>query len=153
MKNRGRVTITVSVFLIGIAVWVPLRSMRVAAQSSGSGLKGSFGFTATAQYALSNPNPVAVLGVITFDGAGNLTGNQTIASSDLSATATTVQTQTVPFTGTYSVNADGTGSLTTQIPGGGTNTVSFVITDGGSGLMFVLTAGTNSLITGTARKQ
>jgi len=153
MKNRSRVIILAAVLIVGIAAWMPLRSLRVAAQTSGAGLKGSFGFTATAPYALSNPIPAAILGVITFDGARNLTGNQTIVSPDLSATATTVQTQAVPFTGTYSVYADGTGNLTTQIPGVGTNTVSFVITDGGSGLMFVLTAGTNSLITGTARKQ
>jgi hypothetical protein len=60
-----------------------------------------------------------------------------------------VQVKTRQLTGTYTVNADGTGAVT--IPGG---TVAFVITDGGSGLMLLPTAGFgNTLVTGTARKQ
>jgi len=58
------------------------------------------------------------------------------------------------FIGTYKVNASGTGAI--AIPGGSggnVNTYAFVITDGGSGLMFVLSGGGNYLLTGTARKQ
>jgi hypothetical protein len=140
-----------AVLLIGIAVWIPgLRSRRVAAQSLG--LMGSYGFTATVLYAASNPDPDAIVGVITFDGAGNLTGNETVVSPDPNPNATTVRVQGVPFTGTYTVNADGTGSLTVQA-GGMVIPASFVIIDGGSGFMFVQTGGGNSVATGTARKQ
>jgi hypothetical protein len=115
---------------------------------------GAYGFTASAPYTgANNSGPVALVGVITFDGAGNLTGSETFVQPDPSPDATTVQSQRVPFAGTYTVNADGTGTLMIQIPGQPTIPVSLVVTDGGSGLMFVQTGAGNSLLTGTARKQ
>jgi hypothetical protein len=150
MKNRSRVIIMTAVLLIGMVLWLPLRSRRVAAQSAG--LTGSYGFTVTD---LSNPS--ATLGVITFDGAGNVTGRATVVQPDPSPNATSVVVQQGgQFTGTYTVNADGTGALTLQVGGPTPQTSSFVITDGGSGLMFVGTGGGgngNDLHTGTARKQ
>ena len=80
-------------------------------------------------------------------------GSETLVQPDTSPNPTGVQSQIVRFAGTYTVNADGTGTLTVQIPGGPTIPVSLVITDGGAGLMFVQTGGSNSLLTGTARKQ
>jgi hypothetical protein len=66
-----------------------------------------------------------------------------------------VQTQAgQQFIGTYTVNANGTGTI--AIPGergGNVEIYTFVMTDGGSGFMFVLSAGGNYLLTGTARKQ
>jgi hypothetical protein len=59
----------------------------------------------------------------------------------------------VPFAGTYTVNADGTGTLMIQVPGTPTIPVAIVVTDGGSSLMFVQTGVGNSLLAGTARKQ
>ena len=147
MKNSRRVMIMTAVLSIGMASWLPgLRSRRVAAQSVG--LMGSYGFTATAPYAGVTSNLGAIIGVITFDGAGNLTGSQTLVSPDPSPKATTVQVQAVSFSGTYTVKADGTGTLTI-----GPSTIAFVITDGGSGVIFVQTGGGNTLVTGTARKQ
>jgi hypothetical protein len=156
MKNRGRVIIMTAFLLIGMALWYPaLRSRRVAAQSMG--LTGSYGFTASAPYTgANNSGPLAIVGVITFDGAGNLMGNETLVQPDTSPNATTVQTQTVRFAGQYTVNSDGTGTLTVIVPNGPTIPISFVITDGGSSLMFVETgsaSGGNNLLTGTARKQ
>jgi len=152
MQNRSRVIITAALG-IGLALWLPaLRLRRVAAQSMG--LSGSYGFTATAQYTgASNSSPVAIVGVITFDGSGNLTGSETFVQPDPSPNATAVQSQKVPFAGTYTVNADGTGTLMIQIPGNPTIPVALVVTDGGSSLMFVQTGAGNSLLTGTARKQ
>src|SRR5215831_17398234 len=116
MKNRGRVLVMTAALLIGIALWLPgLRSRRVAAQNPG--LMGSYGFTAGAPYTgANNSGPIALVGVITFDGAGNLTGSETVVQPDQSPNATTVQSQKVPFTGTYTVNSDGTGTLMIQIP-------------------------------------
>src|SRR5215470_17254217 len=103
--------------------------------------------------ARTNANPVAIVGVITFDGAGNLTGSETFVQPDPSPNATSVQSQRVPFAGTYTVNADGTGTLMIQVPGTPTIPVAIVVTDGGSSLMFVQTGVGNSLLAGTARKQ
>ena len=154
MKNSSRVIVMTVVLLIGISVWLPgLRLRRVGAQGPPA-LMGSYGFSALAPYAgTNNSSPLAALGVLTFDGAGNIMGSETVVQPDTSPNPTTVQSQTVRFVGTYTVNADGTGTLIIQISGGPTIPVSFVITDGGAGLMFVQTGGSNSLLTGTARKQ
>ena len=156
MKNRGRVIIMTAFLLIGMALWYPaFRSRRVAAQSMG--LTGSYGFTASSAYTgANNSSPLAIVGVITLDGAGNSMGSETLVQPDTSPNATTVQMQTIRFTGQYTVNADGTGNLSIIVPDGPTIPISFVITDGGSSLMFVETGSTgggNNLLTGTARKQ
>jgi hypothetical protein len=153
MKNRMRVVIMTAVLLIGMAVWLPgLRSRRVAAQSPV--LMGSYGFTLTQTWDAGSA-PFALTGVVTFDGAGNLTSNSTIVQVDGNPQATTVQVgQSGQTAGTYTVNADGTGTVTIPNNGGIPTTVSFVITDGGSGLMILPTGGFgNHLVTGTARKQ
>jgi hypothetical protein len=99
MKNRRRVIIMTAFLLIGTALWyTAFRSRRVAAQSMG--LTGSYGFTASAPYTgANNSGPLAILGVITFDGAGNLMGSETLVQPDMSPNATMVQTQTVRFAG------------------------------------------------------
>jgi hypothetical protein len=52
------------------------------------------------------------------------------------------------------VNADGTGTITFPSPDGKTFALSFVMTDGGSQMMLVVTSGFgNTAATGTARKQ
>src|SRR5262245_50001454 len=120
MKNRSRVIMMTAVLLVGLPLWLPtLRSRWVAAQSIG--LTGSFGFTAAAPYSgANNSGAVAILGVITFDGAGSLSGSEIVVQPDPNPNAISVQSQKVPFTGTYMVNADGTGTLTVQIPDGPT---------------------------------
>ena len=149
MKNTSRLIMMTAALLIAAALWLPgLRSRRVAAQSPG--LMGSYGFTAIST---GGTPDVAVLGVLTFDGAGNVTGSQTIVSPDPAPNATTVTTQPLSFTGTYTVNPDGTGIITIQVGSETVSAISFVIIDGGSGAMFVQTGGSNTVITGTARKQ
>ena len=134
--------------LIGMTLWLPgLRSRRVAAQSPA--LMGPYGFTVH-----SASPPTEIVGVMTFDGAGNLTGSETLVQLDPSPNARTVQSQTIPLSGTYKVNDDGTATMTIQLMGGPAISVSGVITDGGSGVVFVATGGTgNQLLNGTARKQ
>jgi hypothetical protein len=153
MKKLNRVLTMTAALLIGLALWLPaLRSRWVAAQ--GVGLTGSYGFTATASYSgASNSGTLALVGVLTFDGSGNLNGSETVIQPDPSPNATAVKSQTFPFAGTYMVNAGGTGTMMIQLPDNSTIPVSFVITDGGSGLMFVQTGGSNNILTGTARKQ
>jgi len=148
MKNRGRMIIMAVVLLVGMAPWLPgLWSRRVAAQSVG--LTGSYGFTLTQTWDGGDP-PLALIGVIKFDGAGNYTGSGTLVGVGDPKVATALQVQAAQFGGTYTVNADGTGAA----KGGDGSATSFVITDGGSGLILLPTAGFgNRLVTGTARKQ
>jgi hypothetical protein len=118
-------------------------------------LSGSYGFTFTSLFTGPISNPLLGVGVLTFDSAGNLSGNETVVLQDPSQNAKDVQAFPVPFTGTYTVNADGTGTmkLTLQIPNTRPTSISFVITDGGSNVYFVNTGGDNFLSNGTARKQ
>ena len=138
-----------AVLLTGMALWLPgLRSRRVAAQSPT--LMGSYGFQITV------PDVGAVQGVITLDGAGNATSSGGISVGiDPDPNATVPQVQpTKGGQGTYTVNPDGTGTITLQNPSGKITSISFVITDGGSQLTAVVTAGLgNAVGTGIARKQ
>jgi hypothetical protein len=145
--------IMTAIVLAGVAVCLPrLASRRVSAQSPV--LKGSYGFLLTQEFAGGN-TPGALLGVATFDGAGNVTSNLTQVQVDGNPQATTVQTgQSGQTSGTYTVNPDGTGTMTFPQNGGTPTTIAFVITDGGSGIMVLPTGGFgNNLLTGTARKQ
>src|SRR5579864_2772900 len=108
--NRTRVIIMTAVLLIGVALWLPrLQSQRVTAQSAG--LTGSYGFNLTVVPVAGFA--AAFLGVVTFDGAGNATASFTIVQNDPDPNASTVQVQAGgQNTGTYTVNADGTGTMT-----------------------------------------
>ena len=151
MKNYSRVIIAAAVG-ISLALCVPqLRLQRVTAQSTG--LSGSYGFMATAQYTgASNSGPIGLVGTMTFDGSGSLTGSETVVLPDSSPDAIDVKSTKVQFAGTYTVNADGTGTMMLQLRDNLTP-VAFVITDGGSSVMFMQTGAGNNLLTGTARKQ
>jgi hypothetical protein len=97
--------------------------MNSHSQTQSNAPVGSFGFQ------LSN-----VVGVLNFDGAGNLAGTYT----SLNNGQTTVQNGTLA--GTYSSNSSGIGSLNLAVDGGGGNvTFSVVITDGGAGLLLLQT--------------
>jgi hypothetical protein len=110
----------------------------VAAQSTS--LSGSFGFLINSSFDSSSVNPtgLAILGVMNFDGAGNVTGPYTyeVDANRPNAAKTTTGT----FTGTYSSNPDGTGSVTIALDAGITLTLATVITDGGQGLQLVATS-------------
>lgn len=153
--NRNRVITMTAILLIGIAVWMPgLRSRRVAAQSPT--LSGSYGFSITVPYAGNNNGTGGLQGTITLDGAGNVTNSGGISVGvDPDPNATAPQVQPLKSNpGTYTVNPDGTGTITFQNPNGKVTSLSFVMTDGGSQLMLLVTAGVgNAVGTGTARKQ
>jgi hypothetical protein len=101
-------------------------------------LNGSFGFLINASFRpQSTDNGTAVLGVMNFDGAGNVTGPYTFEIGGNSTQA--AQTITGTFTGTYSRNPDGTGNVTIALDAGITVTFAMVITDSGQGLQLVAT--------------
>ena len=109
----------------------------VSAQSTPT--RGSFGFLINAWFSSSavDATGVAILGVMNFDGTGNVTGPYTyeVDARGLLAAKTTTGT----FTGTYSSNPDGAGSATIALDAGITLTLAIVTSDGGQSLQLVAT--------------
>ena len=90
------------------------------------------------------------LGVLSFDGAGNVSGSYTIVSSKNPNAMGTL-------TGTYSSNPDGTNTVNLTFDVGATATALVAVTDGGSGLQLVVTGGSllkpGQVVGGTGRLQ
>jgi hypothetical protein len=115
---------------------------------------GSFGFLIDASYNdPSQTNGSAILGLMNFDGAGNVTGSYT-SEPDTQAD----HTNAGGFSGSYSDNPDGTGSISITLDTGTTFTFATVMVDGGQGLRLVTTdcsgdceIGGNALVSGVAR--
>jgi hypothetical protein len=97
--SRRMVQAGVLIF-VAIAIAMPAQ----AATFSKASLKGSYSFLTNLWTANVATNQFAMVGVLTFDGAGNVTGSYTSISWD------TVQNGALG--GTYTVNANGTGTLT-----------------------------------------
>jgi hypothetical protein len=108
-------------------------------------LNGSYGL----QFIKSSPTPAASLSVFSFDGAGNVSLSSTFIGADLSVASETLF-------GTYSVNPDGTGTITVPPQPGSLmgQTYVFVIAEGHSGLLVLQTnrAG-DGVMYGTGRLQ
>jgi hypothetical protein len=144
MKNHTRrfprlasVLFLTPTLLCTFAYFAPANSLRaVAAQSTSP--SGSFGLVAGVSQIDSNgANGGALLGILNFDGAGNVTGTATIKPRSTN----NQNAQAIPsaFTGTYSSNSDGTGSLTLNLDVGFSVTFAVVPTDGGQGFQFIET--------------
>jgi hypothetical protein len=84
-------------------------------------LKGNYGFTFSG-FQLQNDVslPWQGVGVMTFDGRGNASGNFTFSLNGQIATS--------PYTGTYTVNPDCTGSVTGT--SGGDNATLVIVSEG-----------------------
>ena len=112
---------------------------------------GSYGFLLN-QWPDSANNPQGVLGIVNLDGAGNLTGSATVVAPGQGGAAISGT-----LTGTYSINPDGTGTLTVTVEEFGvTLTLAIVVTDGGSGILMLQTAesdGFSQVVSGIARLQ
>jgi hypothetical protein len=116
-------------------------------------LRGSYGFSLS-----SSPIPLGQTGVMNFDGAGNVTASSTIVGPP--GTDLNLGVSTTSLNGTYTVNPDGTGTITvTNAAGGIVATFSFVTTDGGSRILLLQTSAlgpastSGSVASGTARMQ
>ena len=102
-------------------------------------LSGPFGFLVSAS--TNDPadgSGTALLGVMKFDGAGNVTGTYTLQNGASGGQA--AQTGAGKFSGTYTTTAGGPGSVTITLDIGVALTFAMVVTDGGQGLQLV---GTN----------
>ncbi len=115
----------------------------VARAAHPGSLKGSYAFELN-----NSPIPAVTLGVMSFDGAGAATVSFTSVGVGKDPSQPPVMTGT--FTGTYSINPDGSGTM--NLAAGGQ--FAMVVTDGGSGLLLLLTSDTTSNVSsGTARLQ
>jgi hypothetical protein len=127
MKDHARslprlvsVLVLTLTLMCSFAYFAPGNSLRaVSAQSTPP--SGSFGFLINTWLSTgSSDHGAAVLGVMNFDKAGNVTGPYTFEIGGNSTQA--AQTVAGTFTGTYSSNPDGTGSVTIALDAGITAT-------------------------------
>jgi len=143
--GRRFVQVGILIFL-AIAIALPAQ----AATFSNASLKGTYSFLNNLTTANVGTNQFAMVGVLAFDGAGNVSGSFTSISS------TTSQTGTVA--GTYTVMSNGTGTMTiTFTPG---STAHFAITLNSTaagvahGVQLLQTDDTkNEILSGTAVQQ
>ncbi len=132
-----------------VAVAVFAFSVAAAADSKQCSLAkvaGSYGYTTSGFVATPTGAfvPVAGAGRIVFDGHGNVSGSQTrvVAGSSLDET----------YSGTYTVNADCTGSFTVLVqPDTRTSSVNLVWTDNANSASAVFT-NPGFVLTSTARR-
>jgi hypothetical protein len=108
-----------------LLLFMSLASVASAAYTAAN-VKGSYSFL-TNHWAEPGYKESAALGVVTFDGIRTVTG------SFLTVTSTGIQTVTILSGSTYSVNPDGSGSIT-AITAGGTNQFAFVLNSVSSGV-------------------
>ncbi|HYL35581.1 MAG TPA: hypothetical protein VEV17_06695 [Bryobacteraceae bacterium] len=110
---------------------------------------GSYGILLNQWKDPNSNNVSALLGVVNFDGAGNISGSYTIVSKNPVMTGT--------LTGTYAGNPDGSNSANLTFDIGATMAASVAVTDGGTGLQLIVNGGSltkpGQVISGTGRIQ
>lgn len=130
--------------IVGLAGSLP--GTRADQGYSVQSLRGSWGFTSSGTalppYAPS-ALPVAVVGVLTFDGNGTCTVSETINAGGQSFSQSSSSC-------TYTVQPDGSGTLLAQTPGG-PSPIAFVITDTRTELRLIRTD--QAVASGVAHKQ
>jgi hypothetical protein len=125
--------------ICSFAYFAPGELRAVSAQNTSP--SGSFGFLINIQASFpANDRGFVILGVMNFDGAGNVTGPYT-AHISASSNGKPAGSLTGTFTGTYVSNPDGTGSVTIALDAGLSFTFATVITDGGQSIQMVFTGG------------
>lgn len=106
------------------------------------GVKGQYGFQATGNFLAGQPiGPVAYVGAFTLDGIGGISGSESgsLDGQIFSAAA---------LSGSYTINSDCTGAITTTLPHQSSNHYNLVVVNGGQTLM-VMQTDANTLVTGT----
>jgi hypothetical protein len=130
---------------IGIAGYLAVgpKVSKVSAQGgcSAASFSGGYGFLVNSVNSNGTARD-ATLGILSPDGAGNLSGSFT----------TSPPSQTGTLTGTYSVNSDCSGTMTITDSLGGNPSFAFVLTNAGSNVQLLRTNGAN-VVTGTGIMQ
>ncbi|MGH8067875.1 MAG: hypothetical protein ACRERE_22145 [Candidatus Entotheonellia bacterium] len=145
MKRTLTSAIFVSLLILGVGFQAHLglgdagivpRVQAAIPTCSLSTLRGSYGYTATGT--IPNVGDLAAVGILTSDGTGQVSGADTAAAS-----IGVIEQRT--FRGTYTVNADCTGSLTLQFAAltfSGLTTADIVIVDKGRKILGIQTTPT-----------
>lgn len=152
-KNSSVVSTLAMLLLAGLA-YVALGPTvpRAWAQTgcSASSLNGNYGFRLNKW--TSNPNASAngIIGIMSFDGSGNMSGSFTSYNA---GSVPPVETGT--FTGNYLVSSDCSGSMSFTVSSGDTVEIAMVLANGAALVELLQTNdnGGNQVNTGTARRQ
>ncbi len=135
---------------VGVLIFVTT-ALALSAQAAGfseANLKGSYSFLINKWTANPNSGQFAMVGVLTFDGAGNVSGSATAVGQG--------ETLSGALGGTYTVNSDGTGVIDfTSLFIGGTAQVAFILNSTIAGVargaqLLVTDQGGNNVTSGTA---
>ena len=122
--------------VLGLANTVPCTSAGADDEFKNKSISGTWGFSAAGTIvppAVPAATPAVAVGVMTFDGKGGCSISDTINIGGTSASRTST-------TCTYTVNPDGTGSLSAQFPGDpGPTPLSFVIVNDENEIRFIRT--------------
>jgi hypothetical protein len=149
MTKRIVSTTLLALTTAGLVVVGTARRAPANSGCSNATLHGSYGIRATGTI-LSGPatGPTALVGIVDYDGDGQLVASLTQRVSGAAGPAT-VSNQ---FTGTYSVNPDcSVDDVWQNVATGGTATHKSAITDHGRGFFLIATSGTG-IVTAEARK-
>jgi hypothetical protein len=115
-----------------------------SAACGNSNANGVYGFTIRG---FAGPStPVATVGLFTTDGAGNITSGKSTVSYDGTIESTT-------FTGTYSIAANCTGTVTTNGPNNVTNHYFAVLSGSKQDVIDLVGTDTGLTVSGSARPQ
>ena len=109
----------------------------VAMAQNGPSLSGSYGFLGVVnQVDSAGSSGAAIIGILTFDGAGGVSGTGTLKARD--GRPQDAFTGASAITGTYTTNPDGTGNLAINFTDFGfSQKFAMVVTDGGKVIQFV----------------
>ncbi|HJZ75551.1 MAG TPA: hypothetical protein VKE51_27640 [Vicinamibacterales bacterium] len=149
-SNTGSTLLALSI--AGLLTLGSARVVRAESGCSNESLRGSYAIQGSGTV-MSGPfaGPAAFVGILRFDGAGNLEGNFIQRVN----TATGPTTLRVPIGGNYSVNADCTGEdiVINQLNTALFNTQELILIDRGKEFLFVVTtAGGPPIVSGAGRK-
>jgi hypothetical protein len=141
MKTRRSVLrLSAPVLVLGLAL---------SASAQVTSPQGSYGILLNQWIDAKNATS-ALLALLNFDGAGNVSGSYTLVTKSYAVL-------TGAMTGTYSGNPDGSNTVNLTFDIGATLTAAVAVTDGGTGLQFLVTGGNavspGQIVTGMARIQ
>jgi hypothetical protein len=152
MRTKITFATLMTVCVSALMVLGTSRSVRAKNGCSNATLQGSYGIQATGT-ALSGPTagPIGIVGVISYDGQGQLTA--TLTQRVNSAAGPTTLSK-IPYVGNYSVNPDCTVDDVWHNLSNGTSSVhESAIVDHGMGFFIINTTAGPTVVTGQARKQ
>lgn len=139
MKTRSSVLrLSAPVLTLGLAVsfaYLTPANKLWSASAQVTSPNGSYGILVD-QWKDSNSTSLSgFLGVLNFDGAGNITGTYTLVNT------VNFRLSTGTLTGTYSGNPDGSNTVNLTFDVGATVTAAMAVTDQGAGIQLLLTGG------------